>query len=49
MKELLQSLAANKAVEIDSIPHKLVKLAAIVFSGRTSNHLSLCIFIAAAT
>ena len=44
MKELLQSLAANKVVEIDSIPHKLVKLAAILLSGRTSNHAFVMYF-----
>ena len=29
INELLQSLTANKALEVDSIPLKLVKLAAI--------------------
>ena len=31
-------MAANKVVEIGSIPRKLVKLAAILLSGRTGNH-----------
>ena len=44
MKELLRSLAANKVVEIDTISHKLVKLAAILISDRTRNHSSVMYF-----
>ena len=41
IKELLQSLAANKVVEINLIPHNLEKLAAILPSGRTSSDSSI--------
>ena len=37
-------MAANKVVEIDSIPHKLVKLAGILLSGRTGSHSSVIYF-----
>ena len=44
IKKLFQSLAANKVVVIDSIPRRLVKLAAILLSGRTNSHSSIIYF-----